>query len=165
MNLEKENNVIAKKTVTFDMDLEKELNAIAEEIVTFGMDTEAELTVTIYPKNGHTSVKAMRDCMGKLMVDFGNQNLVLKGPREMMYVNTPVVPVQKNLLSEETMIDAGHEVVFRKSGSYIRNEKTGRWHSLRRVRNTYEVDFKLEPYSSAVPPPPPPHFAARLARH
>ena len=83
----------------------------------------------------------------------------------MTYAATTVAPVQKNLLSVAAMIDAGHEVVFRKSGSYIRNTKTGRWHSLRRVRNTYDVDFKLEPYTSAVSPPTQPHFAAQPTRH
>ena len=99
------------------------------------------------------------------MEDFDTKNLVLKEPLGMTYATTTVAPVQKNLLSVAAMVDAGHEVIFKKSGSYIHNKSTGRWHALRRVRNTYEVDFKLEPYSSAVPPPPPPHFAARPARH
>ena len=147
------------------------MNAIADETVTFGVDSGAELTVigqataTGYPKNGHLSVKAMRDCTGKPVEDMGTKNLVLKGPLGMTYTATTVAPVQKNLLSVAAMIDAGHEVVFRKNGSYIRHMKTGRWHALRRVRNTYESDFKLEPYSSAVPPPPAPHSAARPTRH
>ena len=146
------------------MHCEAELNAIGEETVTFGVDPGAELTVigqataTGYPKNGHQSVKAMRDCTGKPVEDLGSKNLVLKGPLGMTYAATTVAPVQKNPLSVAAMIDAGHEVVFRKSGSYIRNIKTGRWHSLRRVRNTYEVDFRLEPYPNAVSTPTRPHL-------
>ena len=146
-----------EKGITFELDM------IGEETVTFGVDSGAELTVigqrtaASYPKSGNGSMKAMRDCTGKPVEDLGAKNLVLKGPLGTTYAATTVAPVQKNLLSVAAMVDAGHEVVFRKDGSYIQNLRTGRWHSLRRVRNIYEVDFKLEPYSSAgLPPPPPP---------
>ena len=100
------------------MNFEAELNAIAEETVTFGVDSGAELTVigqmtaASYPKNGHSSGKAVRDCTGKPVESLGTKNLVLKGPLGMTYVATTVAPVQKNLLSVAAMVDAGHEVVF-----------------------------------------------------
>ena len=145
-----------EKEVTFDV-----LNAVMEETVTFGVDSGAELTVinqstaTSYPRQGKSSLKPMRDCSGNPVADLGAKHLVLKGPLGTTRAATTVAPVQKNLLSVAAMVDAGNEVVFRKSGSYIYNAKTGRWHPMRRVRNMFEVDFKLEPYSSADLPPPP----------
>ena len=85
-------------------------------------------------------MKAMRDCTGKPVEDLGAKNLVLKGPLGTTYAATTVAPVQKNLLSVAAMVDAGNEVVFRKDGSYIQNVKTGRWHSLRRLRRAPPQD-------------------------
>ena len=100
----------------------------------------------------------MQTCPGKSMGDLGTKNLMLKESLEMMYVNTTVAIVQKNISSVATMIDAGHEVKSKKSGSYIPLQKMNRWYALRKVGNTYGVDLKLEPDSSAVPKPtPPPH--------
>ena len=91
----------------------------------------------------------MRDCQGQPVTDHGKKVLKLSGPADVL-ANVRVASVARNLMSVAEVVAQGNEVVFRPSGSYIRNLKNGQRIMMRRNKGSYEVEFQLEPYDGGV---------------
>ena len=126
------------------------------ERVTFGIDSGAAVTVITdataqdYPREDDGTKLKMRDCQGNVVKDLGRKTLGLRpttaGGR-LRFATATVAPVKKNLMAVSSLVDAGHEVIFRPGGSFFRNLETGEQVEIKRLGGTYDVTFTLEPYA------------------
>ena len=91
------------------------------------------------------------------MEDLGSKDLELRGPAGVNFARVTVVPVAKNLLSVSALVKAGHEVVFKKDGSFVKHKATGKTQRMREVNGVYELDFDLQPFAKRAAEMPPRH--------
>ena len=99
----------------------------------------------------------MRDCQWKPVRDLGSKDLELRGPSGVNFVRVTVAPVAKNLLSVSALVKAGHEVLCKKEGSFVRHKVSGKTQRMREVNGVYELDFDLKPFAQRVAEMPPRH--------
>ena len=64
-----------------------------------------------------------------------------EGQRKSM--NMQITHVNRALMSVAKICDAGHTVVFKPNGGFIRNNKTGEETKFRRENNVYRMTVKL----------------------
>ena len=72
--------------------------------------------------------------------------LVMSKEKKLKWMTVQVAAVKKMLISASKNNDCNNEVIYRKSGSYIRDERTGDVLSLRRSRGTYVLDLWVVPH-------------------
>ena len=135
------------------------LEQTSREMVTFGVDSGAAVTVVTkqtaseYPRVACQS-KRMTDCQGNDVKDLGAKELQLTTvDGKTNFARVTVAPVAKNLMAVSSLVDSGHEVVFRNNGSYIRHIASGRRQHLERRNGVFEVTYALTPFASRANPP------------
>ena len=131
--------------------------------IVLGMDSCAATTVAprdvapdypVHENEMSSKGEGYRTANGGWVVDEGTKELVgsmesADGKKRVRGIRARVAAVSRALASVAEMVDAGHTVVFAKSGSYAKQEETGVVTPFIRRNNVFEIELDVMPYKEA----------------
>ena len=97
------------------------------------------------PSQGSRNGVEYVNANGATMPNRGEKRIPIKtGNGSECTLRVQVTDVQRTLLSVGRVCDTGHEVVFHKTGGYIRHVKTGKTFDFKRVAGVYRMEVDID---------------------
>ena len=126
--------------------------------ITLGVDSGAEVAcirpevATDYPLI-RADDRRLRGAGGDTIHSYGDRHVGLCGSDgQVKTLRCGVADVKKNLLAVCQLVDAGHDVVFSRRGSYIKHVPTGWKIDMTRKGGSFMIEMDVVPHFRGAPP-------------